>query len=856
MKYSLILIFLLYGSSFLAQPCCTFKITPTISALTPPTAEELDNCDLESKGCDLRYYYTARMLNTLKTGTLADFQQAFERLVPLIDAKPKDDSTSIQIIYVYAAYLEMFGESAKATALYRYILNHTKENTLHHTLAKISIAGASASTEEVDKNTDALLQKWNATPAARTDATATVILKNYNYLSSGKRNTFFNALQMPANIDKTLYFVILLNKLHSALDTGKPVTDEELQAAEARYSELSGEKIYVFWHLFLSMKANAEGDYLKSIALAKAALEHNLGAFDSTPALIELMKHTEKKAAATISRYAHSLLFQTRLGKGISVVQESFDIDEALFELQLSENLRRPNLMAGQRDIFSLSPINSLIIATYLFQLTGEVDYLNRSLSVMEGFTGSALNYWTAARRMMRQDPELANKIIEERAALEAMASPQKEATIGQVIASMQQVDSLRADLLERYPMLIEEVSEVNKIDLYALQRKLQQDSSAFLGFYSEANSLYRVYVDRDSIEVKSLFEDWKEIATLAKKLHQQSSINKEAAYSAVTARRLYQLLFKDLDGRLPGRLRIVAEGALASIPFAALRQDSSGAPRFLGVEYAISRQFSIGGMLMLENLALSSSAPYPLALAPAFKSNFLQASDLRQAGFYLAPLFYNTDEVKKLEAMGPGNYYYDERATLARYVDQVEDHSIVHLATHAISSQTDGLRSRIYLLDEAEAPASLYAADIGEQTLSADLVVLSACETGTGGQHRTEGTIGLHRAYLAAGARSVVASLWAIDDYATAELMDGFYSSLANNMPPDRALQAARKAYLERFPDASPYKWAAFSAYGGMKPVNWDRTPPSWPYLLYGGLALMGVVVVGLGLRKFSNAA
>jgi CHAT domain-containing protein len=218
----------------------------------------------------------------------------------------------------------------------------------------------------------------------------------------------------------------------------------------------------------------------------------------------------------------------------------------------------------------------------------------------------------------------------------------------------------------------------------------------------------------------------------------------------------------------------------------------------------------------------------------------------LRQAGFKLPPLVYNTEEVQSLEDRSAGQYYYDATATINHYVQDAPDYSIIHLATHAISSEADGLRSHLYLLDDDGQPTQLYAGDIGDQTLNANLVVLSACETGGGGRHINEGKIGLTKAYLAAGARSVVSSNWAVDDHATAELMASFYERLDHGDAPHEALQYSRRAYLERHPDAPPYKWAAFEAYGGMKPVNWQQQSSIWPSLGYGAAIAFLSVILG----------
>jgi CHAT domain-containing protein len=96
------------------------------------------------------------------------------------------------------------------------------------------------------------------------------------------------------------------------------------------------------------------------------------------------------------------------------------------------------------------------------------------------------------------------------------------------------------------------------------------------------------------------------------------------------------------------------------------------------------------------------------------------------------------------------------------------------------------------------------------------DLVVLSACRTGLGKAVKGEGLIGVTRGFMNAGASSAVASLWSVDDQATAELMKYFYANmLREGMPPAAALRAAQNTIRKDPRWSSPYYWAAFTFQG-----------------------------------------
>jgi CHAT domain-containing protein len=137
----------------------------------------------------------------------------------------------------------------------------------------------------------------------------------------------------------------------------------------------------------------------------------------------------------------------------------------------------------------------------------------------------------------------------------------------------------------------------------------------------------------------------------------------------------------------------------------------------------------------------------------------------------------------------------------------------ILHFACHAEANSANPLDS--VLKFDAQGERQLTAAQIMAQwRLRADLVMLSACETGTGKVYRYEGVYGLARAFLHAGAKSVSATLWQVNDERTAELVEEFYKGyIAQKLPKDIALQQAQRRMLEK--GYEPYHWSGFVLIG-----------------------------------------
>ncbi|MEO0474059.1 MAG: CHAT domain-containing protein, partial [Bacteroidota bacterium] len=142
-----------------------------------------------------------------------------------------------------------------------------------------------------------------------------------------------------------------------------------------------------------------------------------------------------------------------------------------------------------------------------------------------------------------------------------------------------------------------------------------------------------------------------------------------------------------------------------------------------------------------------------------------------------------------------------------------------------------------------------LTVAELFNLNLNADLVVLSACETGTGRLYRGEGIASLARGFSYAGASSILTSLWSVNDAATARLMQSFYLGLEQGLPKDIALQQAKLQYIESGDhlSAHPFFWSGFVNLGSTEPLDQGKSGRWWLILL--GLSLL--LSAGWILRK-----
>ena len=136
----------------------------------------------------------------------------------------------------------------------------------------------------------------------------------------------------------------------------------------------------------------------------------------------------------------------------------------------------------------------------------------------------------------------------------------------------------------------------------------------------------------------------------------------------------------------------------------------------------------------------------------------------------------------------------------------------LIHLATHGLFNEHQGLQSSLAFSIKDNQDGFLTAEEILDLDLAADLVVLSACNTGRG-KVTGDGVVGLSRSFLLAGTRNTLVSLWYVPDLATSALMISFYQQLQNNVSQPQALRQAMLNTMQTYP--SPRDWAAFILVG-----------------------------------------
>ena len=300
------------------------------------------------------------------------------------------------------------------------------------------------------------------------------------------------------------------------------------------------------------------------------------------------------------------------------------------------------------------------------------------------------------------------------------------------------------------------------------------------------------------------------------------------------SARKLYDSFVFPFRTFIRKDVVVVTDGALGYLPFELLLTGPVLNPaNFSSYPYwfrtdSLNISYTFSGTLlreMKEKEHISSPRRELIALAPFYDRAQMvsqRASSIEGStdDSELGDLSNSGPEVKSICSIIEGDYWLGTTATKEKFIQEVSDYRIVHVSTHGV---LDDYAEYSYLAFRSEEQGKifpLYIRELYNLQLNSDLVTLSACETGLGPIRPGEGIISLSRAFVYAGTKSIVTSLWQVDDAATGFVMRSFYKQLAAGKNKDRALSEAKIDYLMNHPGSQshPFFWAAFIGVGDME--------------------------------------
>ena len=414
---------------------------------------------------------------------------------------------------------------------------------------------------------------------------------------------------------------------------------------------------------------------------------------------------------------------------------------------------------------------------------------------------------------------------------------------IGQLAEEMVQINleynTLSDQIHQQYPEYYELMHNAGTASLRDIRQQLLKRGQALIEYFKGTDKLYVFIIKKRHKEILELPLDFPLAAAIdsmrigiygpyigERNLLADELRRFQVLYSD-QANLLYQELFAPLEkGGLPKKLIVVPDGVLGYLPFEALLASPVDTPGeyfgydFLLRKYEFSYGYSATLLLELKNRQVNLPQRELLAIAPSF--NGLLTSNSRNM---LGPLHYNIPEAKSIAALFKGEVLQDGDAKKENFLELAPYYRLLHIASHATASDVDPNLNSYIAFAHKQAKLNdqkaLYLWELYNLRLHADMVVLSACETGIGQLIEGEGIMSLARAFSYAGAKSVITTLWAVRDKASSDLMIRFYELLKKGKSKSRALTEAKRGFLKDATTANPYFWSGFVAIGNMEPVH-----------------------------------
>ncbi len=387
------------------------------------------------------------------------------------------------------------------------------------------------------------------------------------------------------------------------------------------------------------------------------------------------------------------------------------------------------------------------------------------------------------------------------------------------------EAEALRTTLrraISEYEMLQTAVTEPGgpvtqlPIPSVAELQSILDDETSVLVYSLGAKRSWLFYLDADSLEIFKLPPrgEIETLSTIFLNAVKTSRSPVSRPMVAASGTQLSQILIAPVKNRLRKRVRIVRDGLLHLLPFAAL-PGSDETSRLLIHRHEITSIPSLTALAWLEEGSPQNQASTVAVMAP-------DTPDGRIAADPRFPLLTGVQaEIEAIQTWTEARHIrlaLGRAATREALIELTRTRlRVLHIATHGVVYRDLPELSTLVLTDSDGHDDYLRLTDIFNLRLNAQLVVLSACETAVGEILKGEGMVGMSNAFLSAGASTVLASLWSVDDQYTRELMGGFYSELLlqERKPADALRQAQLSMLAEGDESSIPYHWAAFELFG-----------------------------------------
>lgn len=396
------------------------------------------------------------------------------------------------------------------------------------------------------------------------------------------------------------------------------------------------------------------------------------------------------------------------------------------------------------------------------------------------------------------------------------LAKEQKQSDHNQLFALESNYQKFIKSLERNYPQYYNLKYNVSIPSIAEISSGMKENEAILSYFIADkTDRLYTFYISKKKLRITNN-QKTKDLDRYISGYRNSIYYNVKDTYIS-TATRLFEELIPPIEQHITS-LTIIPAGRLGIIPFEALLTSKVNPETveydqlpYLLHDYDISTQYAAALLTQNQKTMAISSTSTACILAPVSFSNH-KLPELPATATEAMNL--NNLFIKK--GISSISYTYSDASEANIKSDIISNSQYLHFATHGIVDESHPELSQIFLASQSSSEdGNLYTGEIYNLKLSADLVTLSACQTGLGKIYKGEGIVGLSRALLYAGANNMLVSLWSVADQSTADLMVSFYEKALGQYSYSGGLQLAKKEMIQQKTYAAPYYWAPFILIG-----------------------------------------
>ncbi|RZN81494.1 MAG: CHAT domain-containing protein [Winogradskyella sp.] len=409
--------------------------------------------------------------------------------------------------------------------------------------------------------------------------------------------------------------------------------------------------------------------------------------------------------------------------------------------------------------------------------------------------------------------------------------------------------DSLEKAIEKSYPKYYKLKYENSVVDVPKIQSFLDEDTT-LIDFLIAENIIFSFIINNDSYHIKRI-----SVKDLSQKVGalNNSIVDKNQTLFQTTSESLYTELFQPIASSIKGQnVIIIPDEVLWHLQFDLLINKSKKTsvinPNYLLYDYAFSYANSAS---FLEETLMSSLGDEKKKDCLAFSYSNEEDENKNYDNISLERLRNSKidlpgtrQEIKALSNIIDGTYYYGSNASEYNFKNNITDYKIIHLALHAEIDSLERDNLKILFSEINNKPNIddniLYSHELYNMKIPSDLVVLSACNTGTGEVNKGEGIMSIGNAFQYAGAKSLLLSRWEVSDETTPKIIEEFYKNLKDGHVKSEALRLAKITHLENSGvlQSQPFYWGSFYVLGNDAAIEFGS---DFNYLLF--------VLIGLGV-------